>query len=232
MSLLSTAVYANGSTPLWLAAGGGGGSSHVITGDLEVTGDVTVGGDTYMGGDVFISGGAAPNNTLLLMGDAPGVHSLELRGSSAGLGTANVNVSQGGTLHFSFVGANGSGSTNIKPGLFAYTDVIQLGGATTIQGPLNLPGAIMGSASIPVGQTNVVVPCATVNGSSTVLITRMGAVSAGPGAGSAQGTIVVNRALIVANTSFRADLTDITGVSTAASVVDAEFTYIVIGASI
>lgn len=77
MSLLGTQVYANDSTPLWLAANGGGGGSHVITGDLEVTGSITCSGpginvvDDGNGYTVIGGGGTIETRLQHIQGPGP-----------------------------------------------------------------------------------------------------------------------------------------------------------------
>lgn len=243
MSLLGSQVYANSSTPLWLSVSG-----DVINGDFTVTGTLEVEGNTTLSTlDVvrtFPSLGVISVGTTLNQG-------LELTSDASGTsGQINTDFD----LYFGKKGTSG-GNTFLTPGVGVNTDAMTVGGTLTINGTLSIPpgsdiiadeidvsdlaaGAIFlptggtnptaGTASIPVAADNVVVSTTAVTANSIVLVTRMGAVSAGPGAGSGQGTIVVNSAQIVPNVSFRADLTDGDGVTVAASNVDAEFSWVII----
>lgn len=77
MSLLGTQVYANDTTPVWLAANGGGGGQHIITGDLEVTGSITCSGaginavDDSDGFTVEGGGGAVETRLQHIQGVGP-----------------------------------------------------------------------------------------------------------------------------------------------------------------
>ena len=61
MSLLSSAVYANSTTPCWTPAGGGGVGSNVV-----IPGTLYVGGDTTMAGTLSLIGSNSFVDTSLL----------------------------------------------------------------------------------------------------------------------------------------------------------------------
>lgn len=225
MSLLGSQVYANPDTPCWVSASG-----DTINGDLTVNGSISATGSITSGA----LGVIAPDD-----GNGFSVFSgatLKSRFQHITGGTRTL-IQSTDPFYFTQVG-QANGNTSLTVSAFGSdADVLTVGGEINTNilstNRLTLPVTglqpIAGKSFIPVGQDNVTVPTFAILADSIVLITRMGAPTAGPGNGANQGTIVVPASQIVPGTSFEAHLVDpTTGVNVAASLVNAEFCWVII----
>jgi hypothetical protein len=205
MSLLGTPVYANPDTPIWVSANG-----DTITGDLIVTGTVEAGAvEVANGGAGYQIVGAGPSTVSVFQ---------HLEGFSPA-----TYIRSNDPIVFSQIGAPSGNTSLVQSVQGANADVLTVGGTvSTIRLNLAAGAALstVGTATILVGQTNIVVPTTSVTANSKIFVSHAGAAAAGPGAGAAQGGLTVNPALIVPGTSFRIDLVDpTTGIAVAASLV-------------
>lgn len=216
MSLLGAQVYANPDTPCWLSTQGG-----------TVDGNVSAAVFEASSGYIAPQGGGKLG---LVFQDASGSQQFRL----ACLGPASPRniIQTNAPLYFNQIGT-ANGNTSLTVSAFgANADLLNVGGTLAAQRlSLTTGGAApsCGSGAILVGQTNVVIPTTVVTANSIILVSHSGAAAAGPGNGAAQGGLTVNPALIVPGVSFRVDLVDpTTGIAVAASLVNAEFNYLII----
>jgi hypothetical protein len=227
MSLLGSQVYANPDTPIWVSATG-----DTITGDLVVTGSITCTGpginvvDDGNGFSVLSGGSTVETRIQHIQGIGP-----------------RTLFESADPIYFNQPGqVNGNTNLQISAPL-SQADLLTVGGnilvsgtvtttvlaADGIQLPVAVANAPAGKSAIVVGTDTVVVNTTAVGANSIVLITRQGAPTAGPGNGANQGTITVPSTAIVPGVSFEAYLVDpTTGVSVAASLVNAEFSWVII----
>lgn len=218
MSLLGSQVYANPDTPLWLSNSGG-----VITGNLTVEGAVYAGT-----GLVTYAGGGLGGVEIL----DPADDSQKLRLAVTTGGSPRSIIQSANPIFFNQIGT-ANGNTSLTLSAFgANADLLSVGGTvSTLKLGMNAAGAAatVGTATIAVGQTNIVVATTAVSASSKIFVSHAGAPSAGPGAGAGQGGLTVGTATIVPGTSFRIDLVDpATGISVAASLVDVPVNWFII----
>lgn len=221
MSLLGTPVYANSATPLWVSA-----TDPVIDGDLVVSGTISAADmevpDGGAGYQVVGTGGAVVSRLSHTGGLVP-----------------KTMIQSDDLIFFTQLGVNnGNSYIQTSPVSLTPTDQMVLGGNLIVTAGVEaakynitqtgLGGDSAGKNFIAVGSDDVVVNTTAVTANSTILITRMGAGAIGPGAGSGQGNIVVPSAQIVPGVSFQAFLVDGNGINTAASNVNAEFSWVII----
>lgn len=226
MSLLGTPVYANPDTPIWVSATG-----DTITGNLVVSGSITAGPLGVIvpdegNGLTILNGSTVETRIQHIQGVGPRtlIQSTDpIYFTQPGQVNGNTNLLVSTALSLAdvlTVGGDISVSGTVSSGLVA-TDKIQL--------PQGVANAAAGKSAILVGTDNIVVPTTAITADSVVLITRMGLGSAGPGNSSAQGNVIVPSANIVPGVSFEAFLVDpSTGIYVAASVVNAEFSWVII----
>jgi hypothetical protein len=227
MSLLGSQVYANPDTPIWVSANG-----DTITGDLVVTGSITCTGpginvvDDGNGFSVLSGGSTVETRIQHIQGIGP-----------------RTLFQSADPIYFTQPGQV-NGNTNLQVSApLSQADLLTVGGdilvsgtvtttvlaADGIQLPVGVADATAGKSAILVGTDSLVVPTTAVGANSIVLITRMGLGSAGPGNSAVQGNVVVPSANIVPGVSFEAFLVDpATGIYVAASVANAEFSWVII----
>lgn len=221
MSLLGTQVFGNPTTPCWLSTQGG-----------VITGNVTMEGALYTDEGVIaqVGGGKAG----FQFQDPSGNETFRL----ASLGPASPqNIIQSTfPLVFTQIGQANGNTRLVTSTVGANADVLTVGGTANVGtlGALRMSLAtgaagITGTATIAVGQTNIVVNTTAVTANSKIFVSHAGAPSAGPGAGAGQGGLTVGTATIVPGTSFRIDLIDpATGISVAASLVDVPINWLIV----
>lgn len=206
MSALQRQTYANPDDALFVKTSG----NSVIQGNLEAD---------YITADsaLQLNDNSNPKNTIFKVAAA----------SNGVTGNPIIQVPSGSALRLGLFGNAGANSVFTPAAFPSASDTLVIGGKVTAA-ELGLGNQSSGTASIAVGQTNVIVPSQRVNAASKIFLSFYGSPSAGPGAGPSQGNLIVNQALIVNNTSFRVDHTDETGVSTAVSNVPVTFSWLVI----
>lgn len=209
MSLLGSQVFASASKPCWLSADDG------VAGDLLVTGNLTI-------------NGGFPNTSKLLLGAGLNAKP-EIYTPDGLVGYFNSDDA----IVFGRKGTSTTtNTTNIQPSVFPNQDVFTVAGTLTAQGVttqgLSAGTGMTGTGSIAIGATNVVINASKVTATSQIFLSRVGAASAGPGAGAAQGNLTYRVADIVPGVSFKVYLVDINGVSIAASNVAATFVWMVV----
>ena len=226
MSLLINESYANPSTPLWVPVTGG-----VIDGNLQVNGNLGVDGTaratltiTSLTGDVEASGSLKGQSVALRTpAGLPTNASISTNGVVPTIMTVASNEIDFG---LPATPANTKLTMSLPPPL-GVGDVLTVGGRVEMQSMKAGP-QMVGTGSIAVGQTNTGIATSAVTASSTIFLSRIGAAALGPGAGAAQGNLTYRPADIIPGVSFTVYLTDSIGVITAASLVDAEFVWMVI----
>lgn len=221
MSLLGAQVFANPDQSCWLSNNGG-----VITGNLTVEGTVFAGNVSSSG--VVASGPqgvTVPDlgNGLSILSGA----TVETRLQHIQAPAPRTLMSSDDPIYFTKPGQI-NGNTSLTISAFGAPDILNVEGVVQAN-ILRLDAGVCGSGAILVGQTNVTIPTTAVGANSIILVSHRGAAAAGPGNGAAQGGLTVNPALIVPGVSFRVDLVDpATGIAVAASLVNAEFNWLLI----
>lgn len=224
MSALQRQTYANTVDPLFVKTNG----NSVVEGTVTADSFVTQGG-------VGTQGIRLKNEQYISFTDEPATPVVEgLRIYSAATGGppdqtfAQIEIPSTSTgLFFSQIGQ--AANSFIRPSAFgAGADTLSIGG-TVSTNRLTLGAQSCGTGSIAIGATNVVINSTAVTATSKIFLSHTGSPSAGPGAGAPQGNLTVNGTLIVPGTSFRVDLTDIDGISIAASNAAATFNWLIIG---
>lgn len=224
MSALQRQTYANATKPLFVTA----------SGSSEIEGNLFIDGTLVTQGAVGTQGIRLRNSQYISFTDENtlGHNTIEgLRIYSAETGTPNVTFSElsvqpGSYLYFTQIGQQAN--SYIRPSATnAGQDILSIGGTIATK-KLNLDTQSCGSGTIAIGATNVVIPSTLVTASSKVFLSFSGSPSAGPGNGPSQGNLIVNPSLIVPGVSFRVDLTDSLGVSTAASGVAVTFSWMIV----
>ena len=216
MSLLGSQVFASASKPCWLAADDG------IAGDLLVTGNLTI-------------NGGFPNSSKLKLGAGLNVQP-EIY-TPDGL---NAYFNCDNQIVFGRLGdSTPTNRTNLQINTSApNTDVFTVAGSVaaqsaTLTGTVSLGNIIggagmSGTGSIAIAASNTTIAASQVAAGSKIFLSRVGAASAGPGAGAAQGNLTYRVADIVPGVSFTVYLVDIDGVSIAASNVAATFVWMIV----
>ena len=200
-------------------------------------GTLDVGGVTTLSDNTTIDGTLAVRNGVIFK-DLTGTNT-GLNVSTAGPAGTNGTIETNGTLYLGQLTAGTSANSYFTPSAAGnYSDVLILGGTLIVTGPtatakLTLPvsglAPTSGTGSIAVGTASVVINTSAVTALSIILITRMGGATSGPGKGTAQESIQVPSALIVPYNSFEVLLVDsVTGTNIAASIVAAEFSWVLI----
>jgi len=213
MSLLGSQVYANPNTPCWVAAGNGEVGNLIVNGTLTTEGSVNL--------------NLGNGNYVMSLNDATGtIQYAQIFAGSANGGRLYVNAP--GDIYFGRPGSGNSANTSLTlSAAGSGLDVLTVGGKVQAQA-LGLGTGASGTGAITVGTSNVTIASTKVTATSQIFLSHVGAPSAGPGAGAAQGNLTYRVADIVPNVSFTVYLTDITGVSIAASNVDATFVWMVV----
>lgn len=221
MSALIRQSHANNEIPLWLSE---------IPQNAEFDGTVTVNGDIVTDGALNSVGLSLKNQQHISIFDTNNNEIGRLEAQTNGVYPANSSVvlscAPGGGMGFGGIG--NTNNTVLVPGATPNTDLFSVSGKITCSALAIQTSRGVGSGTIPIGATNVVINTPNVTASSSIFFTYTGVPSAGPGAGVSQGNLIVNPAFIVPGTSFRVDLTDKDGVSVAASNVNVTFYWMII----
>lgn len=210
MSLLGTQVYANPTTPNWVGVNGG-----TVRGPISIQ---------------------APNGALDFL-DASG-NQISRIVATKPPGVPNPPPNEGALYLQSDYGVvfSQQNQANWNSALYIDTfngeDLLDIGGQINTD-KLAVSAAngtgMSGFASIPLGQTSVVVPTTCIDQNDMIFFTRVGPASAGPGNGISQGTIIWTNAEIVPQTSFVARLVDpATGIIVAAATTNADFYWMIV----
>lgn len=209
MSLLGTQVYANTVTPNWVGVNGG-----TVRGPLEI---------------------AAPNGALDFL-DASG-NQISRIVATKPPGVPNPLPNEGllylqSDYGIAFSQQNqATYNTVLNIDTFNGEDLLDVGGQiNTLKLAVSAANGtgMSGFASIPLGQTNVVVPTTCIDQNDMIFFTRVGPASAGPGNGISQGTIIWTNAEIVPQTSFVARLVNDQGIIVPAVTTNADFYWMII----
>lgn len=221
MSALIRQSHANNDSPLWLSDNGQ---------DATFNGTLTINGDIVTSGPLNSAGLIMKSQQHISILDANENEIGRLSAQTNGVYPANssliLSCAPGGGMGFGGIG--NTNNTTLIPGATPNTDLFSVSGKIISTDFGQTTGKNVGSSFIAVGETNVVVNTLNVSASSRIFLSHYGGASAGPGAGAAQGNLTINPSLIVPGTSFRVDLTDINGVSLAASNTNVTFYWFII----
>lgn len=225
MSALQRQTYANQSNALFVKTSGNSTVDGVISAELFTSIGPQQSQGLRLANEQYISFTDEPNTPVK---EGLRIYSAAT-GGPPGQTFAQIAMDASSTgIFFSQIGQ--SANSYIKPAAYSLAnpqDIMVVGGSFTTS-KLFLGNQSLGTGTIPIGATNVVISSTAVAAGSKIFLTFFGSPSAGPGKGVSQGNLIVNQSLIVPATSFRVDLTDSTGVSLAAANVAVTFSWMVI----